>query len=173
MSRRKPPLTELGRALRERDADLRSGWERDYGGAIRAALAGDAARLLDLLRAHRRPVTADALTDVDLDRLADFIEVTAKRPPGRERDPAVHAAARIAATLLSTRAERCLPRCGSAPSRKRARRQGVNTGRRSTGSACAICSTGPRRGARRRCERNSHLSLETFPVRAFRLKCPS
>ena len=103
MSRRKPPLTELGRALRERDADLRSGWERDYGGAIRAALAGDAARLLDLLRAHRRPVTADALTDVDLDRLADFIEVTAKRPPGRERDPAVHAAARIAATLLSTR----------------------------------------------------------------------
>ena len=102
MSRRKPSLTELGKALRERDADLRSGWEHDYSGAIRAAFAGDTARLLDLLRAHRRPVMADALTNDDLDRLADFLEVTAKRPPGRGRDPAVHAAGRIAETLLST-----------------------------------------------------------------------
>jgi hypothetical protein len=99
-ARKPPPLTELGKALRHRDADLRSAWEHDYSDAIRAALAGNAARLLDLLRAHKRPVAADALTDDDLDRLADFIEATAKRRPGGQRDAAVHEAFRLAEVII-------------------------------------------------------------------------
>jgi hypothetical protein len=94
--RKPPPLTPLGKALRERDADLRSAWERDYDAAVTAALSDNVARLVDLLRAHRPP------TDSDLDRLADYIEVTAKRHRGGERDGAVHAAAQIAEAIMST-----------------------------------------------------------------------
>lgn len=87
-------LTPLGKALRERDADLRSAWEHDYTAAIAAALAGDAARQVDLLRA-RRP-----LTDGDFDALADYVEATAKRGRGRERNEPVHAAAQIAEAIM-------------------------------------------------------------------------
>jgi len=58
-------LTPLGKALRWRDADLVSAWERDYGEAIKAAIAGDVTRVVNLLRAHR------ALGDDDFDALAD------------------------------------------------------------------------------------------------------
>ena len=95
MSKRRAPLTPRGKAIRERDADLRSGWERDYGAAITAALGGDTARLIDLLRAHR------LLTDEDFDRLADYVEATAKRPRGRERDEVVHEAANIAEAIMA------------------------------------------------------------------------
>jgi len=46
-------LTPLGKALSWRDADLVSAWERDYGEAIQAAIAGDVKRVVNLLRAHR------------------------------------------------------------------------------------------------------------------------
>jgi hypothetical protein len=45
-------LTPVGKALRFRDADLVSAWERDYSGAVKAAIAGDLERLVNLLRAH-------------------------------------------------------------------------------------------------------------------------
>ena len=59
--KRKPALTELGKAIRERDAYDASAWEFDYSEAIKAAFAFDASRLLNLLRGHKRPVTANAL----------------------------------------------------------------------------------------------------------------
>jgi len=90
----KKPLTPLGKALRERDASLRSAWERDYSDAIKAALVDDVTRLVDLLRAHRRP------TDDDLDQFADMLEAMAKRPRGRERDEAVHDTTRVADMLM-------------------------------------------------------------------------
>lgn len=102
MSKRKA-LTPLGKALRWRDADLRSAWERDYDAAIATALAGDAARLVDLLRARRPP------TDKDFDALADYIEVTAKRKRGRERNEAVHEAAQLAETIMHITGTRRVP----------------------------------------------------------------
>ena len=42
-------LTPVGKALRFRDADLVSAWERDYSGAVKAAIAGDLKRLVNLL----------------------------------------------------------------------------------------------------------------------------
>jgi hypothetical protein len=96
VSRRDKP-TALGKALRQRDASLRSGWEADYRGAAEAALAGDVARLLDLLRAHRVP------TEGDLDAIADYVETTAKRSRGRERAEAVHEAVGLAEALMDTR----------------------------------------------------------------------
>jgi hypothetical protein len=98
--KRKPALTELGKAIRERDAYDASAWEFDYSEAIKAAFAGDASRLLKLLRGHKRPVTANALTDDDLDQLADLIEALAKRKRGRERNRAVHEAARLAEVIM-------------------------------------------------------------------------
>ncbi len=98
--KRKPALTELGKAIRERDAYDASAWEFDYSEAIKAAFAGDASRLLNLLRGHKRPVTANALTDDDLDQLADLIEALAKRKRGRERNRAVHEAARLADVIM-------------------------------------------------------------------------
>jgi hypothetical protein len=92
VSRRKPPLTELGKALRERDACLRSDFEDDYDAAIKAALGGNTARLVDLLWARRPP------TDADFDRLADYVT---KRPRGRERNEAVHEAVQIAETIMT------------------------------------------------------------------------
>ena len=120
----KKRLTKLGKALREQDASMRSGWDnyrsvkavvsgpapsrtwvmaggRDgparrvlgratakvQTGAIAAARAGDVGRLVDLLRA-RRPLDGE-----DFDELADLVELMAKRPRGRERNEAVHAAA--------------------------------------------------------------------------------
>ena len=91
-----PPLTEIGKAIRERDADF----ERDYSEAIKAACSGNATRLVNLLRAHRRPVTAVALTDDDLERLADFIEAKAKHGH-RQRDTSVHLAARMAEMIMA------------------------------------------------------------------------
>jgi hypothetical protein len=100
-AKKKPPaLTELGKAIRERDADMVSTWERDYSGAIKAACAGDVTRLLNLLRAHRRPVAADELTDDDLDQLADFIEARAKHGH-RQRDASVHKVALTAEMIMS------------------------------------------------------------------------
>jgi hypothetical protein len=94
---RKPPLTALGKAIRQRDAYL---LEHDYGGAIKAACSGDVTRLLNLLRAHRRPVSADTLSNDDLDRLADLIEATAKHGH-RPRDTSVHLAAKLAETIMT------------------------------------------------------------------------
>jgi hypothetical protein len=96
---RKPaaPITELGKAIRERDAYL---LEHDYGRAIKAACSGDVTRLINLLRAHRRPVSADTLSDEDLDRLAELIEATAKHGH-RRRDASVHLAARMAETIMT------------------------------------------------------------------------
>jgi hypothetical protein len=99
-ARRKATLTPLGKARRDHEAYLRSAWEHDYGAAIEAARSGDVARLVDLLRA-RRP-----LTDDDFDRLADYIEATAKRGRGRERNEAVHEAARLAEALMCPEAGR-------------------------------------------------------------------
>jgi len=86
-------LTPLGKALRWRDADLVSAWERDYGEAIKAAIAGDVTRVVNLLRAHR------ALGDDDFDALADYLEATAKHGH-RRRDATVHQAARMAEMVL-------------------------------------------------------------------------
>jgi hypothetical protein len=91
---KKPLLTPLGTALRERNAGLVSAWERDYSEAIKAAIAGDVKRLVNLLRAHRRP------TDDDLDQLAGYIEAKAKHGH-RQPDESVHKAARLAETLMS------------------------------------------------------------------------
>jgi hypothetical protein len=108
-------LTPLGKAIRQRDAAARSGWERDYAGAIAEARASEnpypkdmsqwrawnrnkAFRLIELLRAHR-PLTD--LTGNDLDALADLFEAAmTTRRPGAERDEAVHDAARLAETLM-------------------------------------------------------------------------
>ena len=92
--RGKATLTPLGQALRARDAYLRSAWEADYSAAIEAAHAGDVARLVDCLRG-RKP-----LTDDDFERLAGYVEATAKRGRGRERNEAVHDAARLAEALI-------------------------------------------------------------------------
>jgi hypothetical protein len=86
-------LTPLGKALRWRDADLVSAWERDYGEAIKVAIAGDVKRVVNLLRAHR------ALGDDDFDALADYVEATAKHGH-RRRDATIHQAARLAETLM-------------------------------------------------------------------------
>ena len=86
-------LTDLGKAIRHRDASLVSGWERDYGAAIKAARAGDMKRLLNLLRAHR------PLGDGDFDALAAYLETTAKHGH-RPRDASVHLAARLAETIM-------------------------------------------------------------------------
>jgi hypothetical protein len=80
--------------LRFRDAHLVSAWERDYGEAIKAAIAGDVKRVVNLLRAHR------ALVDDDFDALADYVEATAKHGH-RRRDATIHQAARLAETLMS------------------------------------------------------------------------
>ena len=65
-------LTPVGKALRFRDADLVSAWELDYSGAVKAAIAGDLKRLVNLLRAHR------PLGDDDFDALADYLEAIVK-----------------------------------------------------------------------------------------------
>jgi hypothetical protein len=64
--------TEIGKARREREARLRSGWDA-YTAAIEVAGRGDASRLVDLLRA-RRP-----LTDDDFDRLTPFFSTRLRR----------------------------------------------------------------------------------------------
>jgi hypothetical protein len=85
-------LTPLGKALRFNEADLVSAWERDYSGAVQAAIAGDLKRLVNLLRAHR-PLGND-----DFDAVADYVEATAKHGH-RRRDDAIHRAARLAEEL--------------------------------------------------------------------------
>jgi hypothetical protein len=75
------------------EADLRSAWERDYAGAIEAAQSGDAARLVDLLRAERTP------TGNDFQRLADYVE-RLHRKPGRTEDATVHNNALIAEAIF-------------------------------------------------------------------------
>jgi hypothetical protein len=104
----------LRKAQREHAAALRSSWDsycsprvkmsgppkvrqiddRIEAGAIAAARAGDVSRLANLLRAHRQP------TNEDLDALADFIEVTAKRAANRPRDEPVHEAAWLATIIM-------------------------------------------------------------------------
>jgi uncharacterized protein YozE (UPF0346 family) len=119
--------TDLGRALRDRDAYLRSGWEKNYRGAIEATHAGDTSRLIDLLHAHR-PLNNDdfdkladyletkgkrgrnrlvdllrarkPLDDDDFDKIAGYVGTTAKRRRGRSRNEAVHKAARLAETIM-------------------------------------------------------------------------
>jgi hypothetical protein len=71
------------KARRAYEADLRSAWERDYTAAIEAAQSGDAARLIDLLRAERTP------TSNDFQLLADYVE-RVHRNPGRTEDATVH-----------------------------------------------------------------------------------
>jgi hypothetical protein len=95
-------LTDLGKAIRHRDAGLASGWERDYGAAIEAARAGDMKRLLNLLRAHR------PLGDGDFDALAGYLETTAKHGH-RQRDASVHLAARVAETIMDANASDRVP----------------------------------------------------------------
>ena len=92
---RRDKLTPLGKAIRQRGARLRSGWEHDYGGAIADARRNNVARLVDCLRAHK------PLTDDDFDRLADYVEMTAKRRRGREQDKDVHDAAQYAENLMA------------------------------------------------------------------------
>jgi hypothetical protein len=86
-------LTPVGKALRFRDADLASAWERDYSEAVKAAIAGDLKRLVNLLRAHR------PLGDDDFDALADYLEAIVKHGH-RRRDDTIHRAARLAESLL-------------------------------------------------------------------------
>jgi len=103
---------KLRAAIRQRDADARSGWDT-YAGAIADALKSSnsyekdmsewhawnrnkAFRLIELLHA-RRP-----LTDDDYDVWIKYFETTA-RGPGRERDEAVHDAARLAEALMELR----------------------------------------------------------------------
>jgi hypothetical protein len=105
-----PTLTPLGKALRARDAYLRSGWD-SYR---KAARAGDVRRFVYLLRAHR-PLTGmdfdarggvefDPFADADFDALADAlddaIEAAAKRSRGAPRDEAVHEAVQIAEWIM-------------------------------------------------------------------------
>jgi hypothetical protein len=71
------------KARRAYEADLHSAWEHDYAGAIEAAQSGDAARLVDLLRAERTP------TSNDFQRLADYVE-RLHRKPGRTGDATVY-----------------------------------------------------------------------------------
>ena len=80
-------------AYRQSEAHDQSAWDT-YEAAIRAARTGDVKRLALLLRGHR------PLLDSDFDPLADYIEATAKRGRGRERNEAVHFAARLAESLL-------------------------------------------------------------------------
>jgi hypothetical protein len=87
------PKRERGRALRQYEAALQSGWEKDYEGAIKVARAGDVKRLVNLLRAHR------PLGETDFDLLA-YYAATAKRKRGRTRDEFVHKAARFAEAFL-------------------------------------------------------------------------
>jgi hypothetical protein len=103
-ARRKAALTPLGKALRGHAANQHSGWERDYSAAIEAARAGDVARLAYLLRAHR------PLTDADFDGLADYVEATAKRGRGRDRNAAVHDAWRSFRAFMDSVDTRRLPK---------------------------------------------------------------
>jgi hypothetical protein len=84
---------ELESARRTYDARMRSAWEQDYAGAIKAASRDRAARLIDLLRAER-PLTTD-----DFQRLADYLHYL-HRKPGKERDETVHDVALQAEALL-------------------------------------------------------------------------
>jgi hypothetical protein len=81
------------KARRAYEADLRSAWERAYTGAIKAAQSGDAARLVDLLRAERVP------TSNDFQRLGDYVE-RVHRKPGRTDDTTVHNNALVAEALF-------------------------------------------------------------------------
>jgi hypothetical protein len=81
------------KARRAYEAHLRSAWERDYAGAIEAAQSGDAARLVDLLRAERTP------TGNDFQRLADYVE-RLHRKPGRTEDATVHNNASVADAIF-------------------------------------------------------------------------
>jgi hypothetical protein len=110
------------------EAALRSGWDT-YGGAIEAAHAGEATRLVDCLRG-RKPLAADdrdRLTDfvskklrrrlwpdllanllgrppvgLDYDHLADLVEQLG-RGRGRVHDDLVHQTARLVDVILSGR----------------------------------------------------------------------
>jgi len=84
---------KLVKVIRGSDARVRTGWERDYNGAIEAAFEGDGSRLTDLLRARR------TLTDQDYERLADYIELTTRRR-GQLLKEAARSAARLARILL-------------------------------------------------------------------------
>jgi hypothetical protein len=123
---------KLGDARRTYEARLRSGWD-SYCGAIEAARGGNAARLVDCLRARKALADSDrgrlkryvamkmrrrlwppelvrALgrgtpSEGDFDLLADLIEVIGRRPGG-VRDQPVHRAARLAEVLLSLRGRR-------------------------------------------------------------------
>jgi hypothetical protein len=75
------------------EANMRSAWEHDYAGAIEAAQSGDAARLVDLLRAERTP------TGNDFQRLADYVE-RLYREPGRTEDATVHNNALVADAIF-------------------------------------------------------------------------
>jgi hypothetical protein len=103
VSKDRPPPEPIGKVLRRRDADLRSAWGDNYARAIdEAAITGDVARLVDLLRLYR------PLTDANFDKLADYVEATAataKRGRGRKRNEPVHAAAQIAEGIMSVLAD--------------------------------------------------------------------
>jgi hypothetical protein len=88
-------MTPLARAYRGYEARLRSGWEHNYDAAFDTASAGDVSRLADLLRA-RRP-----LADADFERLAEYLERTARRGRGQPQKSANKEAARLAETLLA------------------------------------------------------------------------
>jgi len=76
------PLPEPALGLLTRDAQLRSGWERDYDGALRDAADGNPKRLFDLLQAGR------ALSFGERVALAELLEDHLPRPRGR---PNTHA----------------------------------------------------------------------------------
>jgi hypothetical protein len=116
-------MSELGKARRVYEAELRSGWD-SYPGAIEAARRGNVSRLVDCLRA-RKPLTdcvsfvdfiamklpwraperkwlAAALhsqSEADYDALADFADKVGLRR-GRQNNAPVHSAARLAEVLL-------------------------------------------------------------------------
>jgi hypothetical protein len=112
------------KAQRAYGAQLRSGWDA-YGGAIAAAYAGDAGRLVDLLRAGRQLTTEDceqvtgfigakrrrrtwptwlepalkSPTEDDHDRLADLVEQIGRRRGAATDEPA-HRAAKLVHALI-------------------------------------------------------------------------
>jgi hypothetical protein len=114
---------------RRYDAALRSGWDT-YRGAVEAARAGDASRLVDCLRGCKplssgdrdrltayitakvrrrrwpdwlaKVLSIESPTDADYGHLANFVELELRgRYQGRPHNEAVHRAARLAEVILS------------------------------------------------------------------------
>jgi len=115
--KRKPALTELGKAIRERDA-LRT---RALGSLTTARqsrlhLPVTRAGCSTFCAGTSDPSRQTRLTDDDLDQLADLIEALAKRKRGRERNRAVHEAARLADVIMHMgKPAKKLKACGPIP----------------------------------------------------------